>query len=100
MYKNKFYSKKDLSEGAADAAKGQMIFFGVGSYSQESSVAKIFRETWHNVDFLSLCAIFKRGCHINNITLRSKISPKNGKVDDRNRSTKSTHTYYYLSIIR
>ena len=27
MYKNKFYSKKDLSEGAADAAKGQMNFF-------------------------------------------------------------------------
>lgn len=31
MYKNKFYSKKDLSEGAADAAKGQMnFFFGSG----------------------------------------------------------------------
>ena len=30
MYKNKFYSKKDLSEGAADAAKGQMNFFFLG----------------------------------------------------------------------
>ena len=72
-----------MSEGAADVAKVANGYFWVGSHSQESSVAKILRETWHNVDFLSLCAIFKRGCHIN-IAHCSKISSKRAKGDDRN----------------